>query len=1688
MILARLLACLGWLPGTLASTQPTHYGRDLVHADVDGSVSNVTIEGFTYGGCFSADVAAGALGSNYTVAPLTAQSPSACADACVDWEVFLVGAGSCYCAEPSEFALETWKQLEETLCDAPCDAWPDVDFGGLVAYFQTLPGFCGGISVETFSFYEVFDAVNAVGQGTLDRDRGLWYQVVLVQTLLGGPPEHAGLFEDGSWRWRLHASSAVTGRAAFPLHRDLDEPIVGLLMDYMEGNPSVLGTSYSGSVYTAAAGSRHPVQLLVDSASYPGHTVDDAAVEPGAAPVLTFDQDRRVLFTAQPIGGEDSSLYGLELDAPNDMPYRHIRFTPSCNNTWCAVNELRFRYQEVEIDLSSATTYFLNDLSDPQLRNGAILVDFTAPIFIDEFSFSMPYNSSVNAPSRWVLEGTNDRVRRCILAGAPDYQAMGDGTYAQRNGETLYGRSVYRDSSGGIMYFDDASASWWVSPSIQEGGYGAIRCVGTASDPHLLTSPCLAWNGQVWDVAPNVTFDCLGNEWVVLHRQSRLYILPEVITAPLLWFRVSRRAVEWTLLIENISGHVGQLESDPEDGYVSAGITAGGESLLRTLGRIGGDTTSGDRCSVTLRVNVSFVEGSDVGTAIDCAATAFGIGGWLLPDLPGSGKLWLTCANTTELEANPWVQRYAEATADASFSFSSGELQKSPDAHALKSQIARILEIAVSPTLVVSLAGPLNYFECPLGTNCTFAPGLQVRIIKGGKTCGCAEEVLTIETHGFYKACYCLSDLVDLPGQSNVACDTDGDFTSLAGIVLGMGPEPARLVALYLTLGHSWQADATGFTSHAPIYEEMLQYAAGLKFGSLQFPSVVQITNASAPVCGYNLYACDLVGEVFCTLGEACSVLLNGTSLRNENGLKVGRISNPCASRLEYPSLAAFEGLVNPKDGCTRSDGHKATYRPVHTWDLGRPTRGATAAVTVQEPGPGVYKLCWGHDPPNQTLEEEQYPVEAGFFMMLGPLAMDFECYLHFPCTINISGIGLSATNMVLLVETAAGRCGDVGLPALDSAWSIPNPTTVSQDDLRSYNFYSFGIATGKSGASHRICWAHDPVAEASGTTYPLTDSALYRVEIDPDFFWIRLTAIVDCVLGRLCTVTIIGSGIVPSSGVLLVTNPSRCGDASAEAVDISELTNPAGVQSIGGASSTQGLYILGYASSMAPPFGFRVCWGRNPANASGAEFPYEVDYPMYWQPTPFFEHRVGSVGLVRFDSEETSHKLLALFSDPSDTPATSNRLTGSLMEWQDYDCCQMAGHAAGAVLQVDGSDRALPFGSYVFHERPSDDLTALALTTREPLAQGLYDCTGACDFTSKHTDYVLLAGFRDLSSPEKHPGNLMLLKAQPTGPQAAPTWQARRAAQHFGQMPPQSLADWEDGFRPCVTADPLAACAYASRATVQSLKVARLSENRLLAAFVDGPSRHGTVAVVSVSHHLPDHWSITLGLKQVVNSNTTSHVAVAALSDSAAVVFYDDEAAATVQARSIQVDAQDEAVIGDAEYIGAGSLTETNLSATDEGNETNSSYRATYRRMWACGLTDSMALVVFGPVRGATGQVVLVTLQSGGQAVRVAELTLRDSMDDVSLVRLSSDKAMVVYRDEVDGGVAKAQEVSVFENFNGKPFALGLGSTSTFTHFPVEGLTAVDLNATGVLAAYRAMDGSGYGMTSVVGASFNRH
>ncbi|CAE8589557.1 unnamed protein product, partial [Polarella glacialis] len=746
--------------------------------------------------------------------------------------------------------------------------------------------------------------------------------------------------------------------------------------------------------------------------------------------------------------------------------------------------------------------------------------------------------------------------------------------------------------------------------------------------------------------------------------------------------------------------------------------------------------------------------------------------------------------------------------------------------------------------------------------------------------------------------------------------------------------------------------------------------------------------------------------------------------------------------------------------------------------------------------------LCWGYYPllgydadlnmSHVLATEDQYPIDAGVLLMLGPFSMDFECSLRFECTITISGIGLASTNKIYLIESALGRCGMTGVPVLDAEWStITNPAAVIQDSEGLYNTYKLGTALGKSGASHRICWAHNPPEEEDDGT-PLSDPAShFSVEIDPDFLWIRFTAIVDCVLGRICTITVYGSGIGPESQILLVTNTGSCGDASAAAVTVVGLNNPQQVIDPGVESSSVGIYVLGTTTSAVPPYGFHICWGPNPSNSSAVNFPLEVFYPMQHEPTTFFADRVGAISLLHLDSESGGrHRALALYADTTKLPATTKALGGFYDARLDYDCCAMAGYAAGTILRVQG-DQALPSSGYVFHDRPSDGLSAVALSVRQPRLQGLEACGTSCgdDFGSNHTDYVLAAGFRDLSDPNKSPGTVILLKARPIGPQWAPTWQARRTSQYFKHNPPAGLADYVVEAQRCATPDPLAACAFANRQKTQSLKVVALSSTRLVAAFVDSETEQGVAVFISVFHHLPDHWELNIGVKQVFNTGPTSNVDVAALSESVAIVAFADTASRTVEARVLQLSGTgtDDVTFGASVEIGEGNLTQdssTEANATDT-NSSNSTwkYTATHRRLSVCGVTSTKALVAYGPIH-ARGEVVLVVV-SGVVATKGPVLALQSTnVDDVTVVLLgSSTKALALWRDEA---VAKAQEVDVYDDYNGASYALGPGSLVTMTYFRTEGLVALGLNQTGVLAAYRAMDGTERGVVQLLSATFN--
>lgn len=1684
------------------------HGRDLLHVGMESDTTpgaGVVIETFTYVGCYSA-----ATGDAFGPTPLTgsATSPSDCAATCSVYEVFAYQDGVCVCTYAAAVTGSAFTSTARTSCDATCDAWSAADFPTLSTYFATLEGFCGGSSgTAVWSLYEQYDAVMALGQGVVDRTRGLWWQVVLVQNVFegsggigaGGTSSESAYEQVASWTWHAHASSLSTGRAALPLHKDISQPAVGMVLDEMGENPRLLATGYSGDVISIPIGGAQPAQHLMVGAEFPGHTVDGTLVEPGGAPMMAFDERQQALYATQPIGGEDSELYRLPLYQEGDALYQFWRFVPTCGVTWCAVNELRFRFQGVELDMSGVTSSFFSDLSEPSLNSGALGFDFGQAVNIDEFSFSVPYNVTSDMAWTWILEGTNDNIRKCAVDDS--LNLLLNDVYSQQAGETIDGRPAFRSTSGFVLHYSTTLFSW----VLVKNGQLTMRCPRDVSEPHLMEmvpTPCVSWDGAEWLYDQNTTFDCYSNLWTRLHTMDEYYPSPPYGSAPLRWFPVSRNTVPWTR-VASVEGHVGLLAFDPHDGYVAAVVTKDGSTGARAIGQAAGAGESYDACSSARNLSFEAFSGAAAETVpVDCNTTEFRVGSWVWPDASDALTLWFTCASDAEFQADQWEQRYVELQTDAAFGWNSGTLTLGRGDNPVLAQQVRILELAKQPTGASAqfLDGLLSYYQCAINsTSCTTVTGVDVHMIAEGEKCGCGTEITTLETHGFYKACYCLPDL-PWPDGATSPCTSHSDFTLLAGIIMGMGPEPGRLLDLDLVLGQSWEVGVSDTaTADAGIYYTQLSYAAGDLFDSLEFPSVVQITNATPSGCGYNPSACNLVGEIICTLGEPCVVRLNGTSLSTINGVKVIRSTYACVSSMEHPYLALFENLDNPHVGATREEPPlQAGYRPIHSFDMGTPTRGALAAVDVTEPGPGVYTLCWGHDPVGYSdgfgnYTSQAFHMDAGAFMVMGPFVMDFECSLHFPCTIAISGIGLASTNKVLLIDGTTARCGESGAGYPGAGFEhIINPASPQDTGDGTYNIYNVGSAYGLSGSSFRLCWAHDPpmFEENGGVVWDF--SKHYRVEIDPDFTWVRFTATVDCLVGRECRITIYGIGMPPTSQVLLVTGDRGCGDGSATPVSIAGMVNPQQVIGQTVSLTKVGHYFFGTLEDEAPPYGFRICWGANPLTSSAAYFPMEVLYPAMYQPTTFFDKRVGGINVARLESAAGGrHNVLAVYGD---TMRQIQRYDGREVVEEDIDddidvglrreCCNQTGFLSTSMLEVLGFS-VQSTAQVVVVSAPTDTFEASPLSVRNEVSAGL-QCTDASsdcgqDFSGLPTDNTMVTGFRDIDNPYRSVAELMVMKAEKSaGPPWRRTWTTRR---------PPRYSDWEA--HDCPVRDPHAACRLMTVLHSNSYRVSTLSPDRVITVFVDGAAEAGTARVADVAQYMSgvDKWEVSPTLfKYTFNAGITTNCAVTALSSTIALVVYSDEASSTVKARVLEVAADGVISMGDAIDIGTGNLTmdiDPGHFQDEDRNETWV-YTPYHRRVSAMRLGSTTAMIAFSPIY-SSAEALIIRVSGLTPEVVVRKTLLTDNADDIHILPLgTAGKALAVYRDEADGGVAKAQELDVFGDLTSLSLGIGPGSLNTLTPYRVQSLTGCALNASAALVAFRVLDGgTEVGRAAVINTKF---
>jgi hypothetical protein len=236
-----------------------------------------------------------------------------------------------------------------------------------------------------------------------------------------------------------------------------------------------------------------------------------------------------------------------------------------------------------------------------------------------------------------------------------------------------------------------------------------------------------------------------------------------------------------------------------------------------------------------------------------------------------------------------------------------------------------------------------------------------------------------------------------------------------------------------------------------------------------------------------------------------------------------------------------------------------------------------TTAITAGTPGGSdTLKLCWGPNPSGTAASE--YPLEVGTADLTGPTITAFDCTLSTACTYTISGHNLAATNKIVIVN---GACGD------DAEVHFGNSVGPTDVDYTVYEFSAFtqkNLEPLADGASHSICWGHEPNSIAEQNV-PVATNPMVRGPTLSDF---------ACVInGATCDYVISGTGLATTNRIYLGSEGIECGTSMFSPCNAkfgSTCDNDEPVVNVDGTEET---ISLGNALDAALTAGtYTMCWG----------------------------------------------------------------------------------------------------------------------------------------------------------------------------------------------------------------------------------------------------------------------------------------------------------------------------------------------------------------------------------------------------------------------------------------------------------------------------------------------------------------
>merc|ERR1719506_2038712 len=130
------------------------------------------------------------------------------------------------------------------------------------------------------------------------------------------------------------------------------------------------------------------------------------------------------------------------------------------------------------------------------------------------------------------------------------------------------------------------------------------------------------------------------------------------------------------------------------------------------------------------------------------------------------------------------------------------------------------------------------------------------------------------------------------------------------------------------------------------------------------------------------------------------------------------------------------------------------------------------------------YRLCWSHDPANET----DFNVELdGTFSIFGTLETNHTCTLGVLCALSLQGTGLAVANelQIRIVGDNAGCRSELNGTESEALVSM-SPISPTAAELA---VFRFGVLTeAAAGSGYALCWDASPQS-------PL-GAADYRVEV----------------------------------------------------------------------------------------------------------------------------------------------------------------------------------------------------------------------------------------------------------------------------------------------------------------------------------------------------------------------------------------------------------------------------------------------------------------------------------------------------------------------------------------------------------------------------------------------------------------